>query len=250
MTKDKVTEILVEALRQALETGREQPVIKSGKLPGLFPGKSGANGEAVSRAFQEAFLEITRTEAKGKTSIQWARITPAGVNFLHDHDSPVRALRDLQEVLQTAQGSIPVWLADLERELQELTGRLTAEAQLWTQRLETLSERVTEALRRAELGTTRSSNGVLALVPWAPDALDYLDRRQAGVGREECPFPELFAALREKHDDLSMTAFHNGLRVLSDGRAVQLLPFTGSGELPQPEYALLDGPQVLYYVSR
>jgi hypothetical protein len=141
-------------------------------------------------------------------------------------------------------------LAQMQRELQELGDRLTAEAQLWSQRLEALSERVHQALRRAELGATRNSNGVLARVPWAPDALDYLDRRGAGVGQGECPFPELFIALREKHDDLSMAAFHNGLRVLSDGRAVQLLPFTGPGELPEPEYALLDGPQVLYYVSR
>jgi hypothetical protein len=250
MAKDKVTEILVEALRQALEAGREQPLVKSGKQPGLFPGKRAANGQALARALQDGLLEIIRTEAKGKTTIEWARITPAGVNFLHDHESPTRALRDLQEVLQNVRESVPGWLSEMQRELQELGARLAEEAGHWTQRLEALSQRVTEALRRAELGATQSSDGVTALVPWAREALDYLDRRQTGVRRGECPFPELFAALRAKHDDLSMTAFHNGLRILTDGKAVQLLPFTGPGELPEPEYALLDGPQVLYYVSR
>jgi hypothetical protein len=56
MAKDKVTEILVEALRQALEAGREQPLVKSGKQPGLFPGKSGANGQARARGQQQGRL--------------------------------------------------------------------------------------------------------------------------------------------------------------------------------------------------
>ncbi len=250
MARDKVTEILMEALRQAVETGPEQPLIKSGKQAGLFPSKRGTNGEAVTRALHDGFLEITRTEVQGKTTIEWARITPAGVSFLHDHESPLRALRDLQEALKSTQGTIPDWLAQMQRQLQELGGRLTAEAQLWSQRLDALSERVTQALRRAELGATRRSNGVTSLIPWALDALDYLDHRRSGVTWAQCPFPELFAALRKKHEDLSLSAFHGGLRILSDGRAVRLLPFTGPDELPDPEFALLDGSQVLYYVSR
>jgi hypothetical protein len=248
MAKDKVTEILMEALKRALET--DQPLVKSGKLSGLFSSKSGANGQALARALQDGLLEITRTENKGKITVDWARITPAGVNFLHDHESPLRALRDLQEALNSAQDGIPPWLAQMQRELENLGTRLTEEAQLWTQRFEALSQRITEALRRAETGKTLNSNGVMALVPWAREAFDYLDRRQEAFGSRGCPFPELFAALRQKHGELSMTAFHSGLRVLSDGKAVRLLPFAESGELPQPEYALLDGPEVLYYVSR
>ena len=45
MAKDKVTEALLEALRQALAEPRDQPLVKIGKQPGLFAGKSGANGE-------------------------------------------------------------------------------------------------------------------------------------------------------------------------------------------------------------
>ena len=48
MTKDKVTEALVEGLKQALAEPGEQRLFKSGKLTGLFPGRTGANAEAAT----------------------------------------------------------------------------------------------------------------------------------------------------------------------------------------------------------
>src|SRR5437762_9332265 len=74
MTKDKVTEALLDALRQALAEPREQLLVKIGKQPGLFKGKSGANAEASARGLRDGLLEIVRTESKGKTAIEWVRI--------------------------------------------------------------------------------------------------------------------------------------------------------------------------------
>jgi hypothetical protein len=251
MPVDKITEILVEALRQALAEPGEQRLFKSGKLTGLFPGRGGANAAAAARALQESLLEIVRTEVKGKTTLEWVRITPHGVDFLHSHESPVRALEELRAALQTTQQGVPVWLADMHRDLQALSGRLTLEVQRLTHRLEALSQRVEEALRRADASGPQVSNGIAETVPWALDALAYLDRRRGGRGSGHCPLPELFAALRQHRQDLSVTSFHEGLRRLYDGRAVRLLPFTGPpSELQEPEYALLDGAAVLYYVAR
>jgi hypothetical protein len=53
MAKDKVTETLLDALRQALAESREQLLFKIGKQPGLFAGKSGANSEASARALRD-----------------------------------------------------------------------------------------------------------------------------------------------------------------------------------------------------
>ncbi|HEV3257356.1 MAG TPA: hypothetical protein VG013_10785 [Gemmataceae bacterium] len=248
---DKTTETLVEALRQALSEPAEQRLFRSGKLPGLFPGRGGPSAEAATRALHQGLLEVVRTEAKGKTTTEWVRLTPHGVDFLHRHESPTRVLEELRDVLQTSREGVPLWLARMRQELETLTARLTEDARRWTQRLEALSQRVDEALRRADAGSSQVPDGMAPIVPWALEALAYLDRRRDGGMPGHCPLPELFAAVRRQHADLSIKGFHDGLRRLDDRRALQLLPFTGpSQELPEPEFALLDGPAVLYYVTR
>ncbi len=251
MTKDKVVEILVDALKQALAEPAEQRLFRSGKLAGLFASRSGASAEAAARALREGLLEVVRTETKGKTALEWVRLTPRGVDFLHEHESPIRALKDLQAVLQATREGVPLWLAEMRQELETLARRLTEEAQRWTHRLEALSQQVEEALRRAETNGPATPDGLADLVPWAADALGYLDRRRAGGAATDCPLPELFAALRSHGADLSLPAFHDGLRRLQDRKALRLLPFPGPpSELPEPEYALLEGTVVLYYVAR
>jgi hypothetical protein len=251
MTKDRTTEILLEALKYALAEPGEQRLFRSGKLAGLFASRSGVNAEAAAWAVREGLLEVVRTETKGRTAQEWVRLTPRGVDFLHDQESPVRALKDLQAVLQATREGVPLWLAEMRQELHALASRLTEEAQRWTHRLEVLSRQVEEALRRAEADGAHTPEGAVATVPWAADALGYLDRRRGGGATTECPLPELFAALHPNWADLSLTAFHDGLRRLQDRRALRLLPFPGPpSELPEPEYALLEGTAVLYFVAR
>lgn len=250
MTNDKTDILLLEALRQALAEPGEQRLYKSGKLPGLFASRAGAAGEAAGRAVRDGLVEVVRTEVKGKTAVEWVRLTPRGVEFLHAHESPVEALRELRAVLQPAQAGVPLWLAEVHQELEQLSATLTREAQRWSHRLEALSQRVEEALRRAEADAVQTAGG-MASVPWALEALAYLDRRRAGGAASACPLPELFAALRGHWTDLALPDFHAGLRHLSDRRAVRLLPFAGAPhEIPEPEYALLDGADMLFYATR
>jgi hypothetical protein len=251
MTEDKVIEVLVQALKQALAEGREQPLFKSGKLDGLFAGRGGPNAEAAARAVRDGLLEVVRTESKGKTTIDWVRLTPRALEFLHDQQSPVQALKDLQAVLQVNRERLPLWLSDMQHELQALGKRLAEEAERWTHRLEALGRQVEEALRRAETTGPHLSDGAVADTPWATDALAYLDRRRDLGVAGDCPLPELFAAVREHHPHVSVTDFHDRLRRLRDRRALRLLPFTSpAGEIPEPEYALLEGATLLYYVAR
>jgi hypothetical protein len=248
---DKAVEVILEALKQTLADPREQRLFRSGKLDGLFASRGSVNGEAAALALRDGLLEVVRTETKGKTTVEWVRLTPKGVNFLHEHESPRRALEDLRAVLQANREGVPIWLADMRREMQALGDRLAEQARLWTHRLETLSQRAEEALRRAEAADAVGADGVPDSLPWARDALAYLDRRGAGGGSGPCPLPELFAAVRHEHADLSITAFHDGLRRLRERRALRLHAFTGPpDELQEPEYALLDGPAVLYYAAR
>jgi hypothetical protein len=248
--KDKTTETLLEGLRQALAAAGEQRLYKSGKLAGLFAGRTGVNGEAAARAVRDGLLEVVRTEVKGKASIEWVRLTPAGVRFLHEHESPVKALEELRETLQASRDGVPGWLADMRERLQSLERRLAEDAHRFLRQLDALSTRVDEGLHRLHAAAPRLPDGVADAVPWAVAALTYLEQRQAGGAAEECPLPELFTVLAADHADLSMTEFHNGLRRLRDWHALRLLPFASSESLPQPEYALLEGDAVLYYAAR
>jgi hypothetical protein len=250
MASDKISDALVQALKQAAAEPGEHRLFKSGKLPGLFPSRSGANAEAATRALQDGLLEVARTETKGKTAIEWVRLTPNGVEFLGQHQSPRRAVEELRAALQAARDGLPAWQQEVQGRIQELGGRLAEETQRFSQRLEGLSRRVEEALARLEEEKRQLPDGMADAVPWARAALDYLESRRTSGAGGDCPLPELFGALQRQHGDLSVAAFHEGLRRLQDGRAVRLLPFTGpDAELPQPEFALFDRAAVLYYVA-
>lgn len=248
MTKDREQDVLIEALRQAVAEPGEQRLYRAGKLPGLFAGRGGATGEAAGRAVREGLLDVVRTEVKGKTTIDWVRATPRAVDFLHAHESPVEVLRELRQLLRYSQAALPEWLADMRRGLTEQAERLAADAERWAHHLETLSRRVDDALQRL---APPPPDGAAAAVAWAGAALAYLDRRRLTAAPGECSFPELFAALHEEHPELSVPAFHDGLRRLGDRKALRLLPYDGRlDELPRPEFALVDGVELLYYVAR
>jgi hypothetical protein len=250
MTKDKVTEALVSALKQALVEAKEQRLFKSGKLDGLFPGRSGVHTEAANQALREGLLEVVRTETRGKTTIDWVRSTPRAVQFVHEQESPLGVLKDLRGVLQTTREGVPVWLAEMRRDLQTLVSHLSEETERWTNRLNHMSRQVEEAILRLETGEAAVAGGSEA-VSWPQQALIYLDRRREGGAAGPCPLPELFAAMRQDHADLSLRGFHEGLRRLHDRHALRLLPFSGpAADLPEPEYALPDGAAVLYFAAR
>jgi hypothetical protein len=178
------------------------------------------------------------------------QITPRGVEFLHEHESPVHALHELRDTLRANRQALPAWLGEMRSGLQALDDRLTAEAQKWTQRLETLSRRVEETLKRIEATLPLLPADVIEAVPWGIDALNYLDRRRSGGASNDCPLPELFVAVAQQHAALSVTGFHDGLKRLHERRALRLVAANGDGNLPQPEYALLDRGKLLYYAAR
>lgn len=249
MGMDKVTETLVTALKQALTEPSEQRLFKSGKLAGLFPGRTGASAEAATRALRDGLLEVSRRETKGKTVIDWVRITPRGVAFLHEYDTPERVLQALRASLHDARAEVPLWKTELLQSVQAMGQQLAEESRRFSERLEALARRVEEALRMLAHNRPGVPEFLTTEVPWALDLLAYLERR-----REEpygCALPELFTAVVALHPALSITDFHHGMRRLQEHRVVRLLPFRKPPEeLPQPEYALLDGADVLYHASR
>ncbi len=252
----RVEQSLVDALRQALAEPGEQRLYRAGKLSGLFPSRNGIHGAAAAQALRDGLLEIIRSETKGKTVHEWVRLTPRGVEFLHERESPHYALQELRSTLQLNQQAVPVWLAEMRGTLQAMDERLAADARKWLERLDTLARRVEETLRRLEQSAPLLPPEIAESHPWAIDALNYLDRRRLAAGpsadgnTSPCPLPELFSALVRQHPDLSIRAYHEGLRRLHDRRLVHLQPAASLDDLPQPEYALLEGAAVFYYVAR
>jgi hypothetical protein len=266
---DRVTQVLVAALARALETPGEHRLYRAGKLDGLFPGRTGASAEAARAALDGGLLERARLETRGKTEIEWVRITPRGVEFLHEHESPITALHDLLAVLRGNQNAVPVWLDEMRGVLRNLDERLTADAGRWLQRLASLESRVAETLRRLEAAGPLLPDEIARAHPWAIDALNYLDHRRtvsrgadatqgpsltlpargADATRLACPLHELFAAVKDHHPALSIAAFHDGLRQLHHRKAL-LLRAAEDGQMTHPEYALLDGTCVYYLAVR
>ena len=247
---ERTTELILTALKQALAAGSEQRLYRSGKLPGLFAGKNGVNGDAAAQALRDGLLEPTHTETRGKTSIEWVKLTPKGVTFLHDQEAPVQVLRELRTALQVNRQGVPLWLADLRLELQTLEKQLTERAQRYSQWLDALERRVDEALNRLESARPNLPDTLAEAVPWAAEALAYLDKRSERGGLNGCPLPELFAAVQGADGDLSLPSFHNGLRRLADRRILHLVAGDPAQPLAEPEYALVEGDAVFYAARR
>jgi hypothetical protein len=245
---DRRKELLLNALKSAALARGEVRLYRRGKLPGLFGQRTRLHAEAANQAVQDGLLESVRVEPVGQTTVEWVRITQKGLDLLLESESPARALEALRETLAVNQQGLPVWAAHMQARIEELACGFTAEVAAMHDRLAQMAQRVNEAIERIEAAQTRAP--MPATVPWAREAFEHLDRRQqVGLG-QRCSLADLFAALKERHAELTIKEYHAGLRSLQERGLMTLLPSTGEGDTPGPEYALLDGPAVHYYVER
>ena len=243
----KHVELILDAIKQSLLNADEQRLFASGKLPGLFPTRTGASGEAALQALTDGLLETVRTEAKGKHIIEWVRSTPKGMAFLHDRDTPKATLRELRQVIGTTRDAVPIWMAEAQEHVQALAERFDRHAEAMLQRLDALSERVESALRRAEVELPTRVDALP--VAWGVMALEYLDRRVEVGAPTGCPLDELFRGVRDDYPKLTVPEFQHGLQRLHDVRALQLCEAQSPGEF-NPEFALLHGKRICTHVRR
>jgi hypothetical protein len=241
-----VLEALLGALRIALSQQGEQRLFRSGKLPGLFAQRVGPAATAAALALRHGLLQITRRETRGKIITEWVRATPAAVSFVHQHDSPQAILQQWKQAVELTQAGIPAFLVQFRQELTALVDRVEARAHALLEHLQQLSRRLDAALRRCELDRTVLGEPVRRLIPWAADALEYLDQR-AITTAVPCLLPELFAAMVPRHPSLDIPTFHQGLIQLDELRLIRLLPHE---PVDAPEFALLHQGHLLYAVQR
>jgi hypothetical protein len=237
---------LLEALKAAALARGELRLYRRGKLSGLFAQRTRGNAEIANQAVQTGLIEVTRVEPIGKTSFEWVRVTQKGLDFLLESESPAHALAELRDALAVNEQGMPRWVADMNARIDALAQQLTAEVAQMRVRMEQVSQRAVEAIDRIEAAQhVPTPDGV----PWAQETLEYLDgRKNVGLG-ERCPIADLYVALKEKHADMTIKDYHAGLKRMHEGKVLALLPSAGNGDAPGPEYALLDGPAVYYYVG-
>lgn len=241
------TELMLDALKTALATPGEHRLFRAGKLAGLFPARTGTAAEASLQALHDGLLETTRTELKGKLVTEWVRATPKAVEFVHEHDTTRSILRELKEVLNATGTGVPAFLVEAKAELAALSANFEARAAAMLSRLDDLAKRCEAALLRAETSSPAVAEPIARVVPWAMDALDYLDKRAAIGTAGECTLPELFHALRVRFPELTLPAFHDGVKRLHDLRALRLKPAT---EMAEPEYSVVADGRLMYAVDR
>src|SRR5437867_11777917 len=92
---DQGKQALLAALKIGAQEGAEMRLYRRGKLPGLFAQRTRLNADVAHLAVEQKLLEVTRVETEGKTTIEWVRVTPQGLEFLLDSESPARALDGL-----------------------------------------------------------------------------------------------------------------------------------------------------------
>jgi len=241
------TELLLDALKVALAAPGEHRLFRAGKLPGLFPARTGLASESALQAVRDGLLETVRTEAKGKLVTEWVRATPQAVGFVHENDSTRSILRELKDVLQATRTGVPVWMAEAKAELVALSASFEARASAMLARLDDLAKRCEAALRRAETTGPAVAGPDARVVPWAMEALEYLDKRSETGVTGDCPLPELFHALRARFPDLTLPVFHDGVKRLHDVRALRLTP---KDEMTEPEYAVVVEGRLMYAAGR
>ncbi len=240
---DPVHSILLDALRTAAGHAGELRLYRSGKLPGVLAARTAAHAQAATQALRDGLIEVVRTETRGKTTVEFVRVTPRGVDFVLQHDSPARAMDELRDVLALNAQQLPAWVAEMRQELDSLSRRVLDEVARIGQRLDRLAQHVETVLHHA--AQTQQS----APAPWTQAAIEYLAGRHGMTGQATCPLPELYAALHARQFALAIKEFHTGLRRLQDDGLVRLLPHAADGGPPEPEFALPNDGAVLYYVE-
>ncbi|MCI0700649.1 MAG: hypothetical protein L0241_06170, partial [Planctomycetia bacterium] len=156
-------------------------------------------------------------------------------------------LRELKSVLHATRTGIPEWMSEAKEEVSALSARFSEQASAMLARLDDLTKRVEAALRRAETNSPVVGESVARVVPWAIEALEYLDKRSSTGASSDCTFPELFHAVCVKFPELTIPDFQAGVRRLHDVRAMRLLP---SEAITEPEFAVVVNGKLMFAVGR
>src|SRR5581483_11798742 len=96
---DKLTPLLLDALRRATLAPGGTPLVGTKAAPGLFPASAVAR-QAARRAFDDGLLAVVAPDPGGKPDRDLAAATDKGRAFLIEQTSPRQVLEDLVRAVE------------------------------------------------------------------------------------------------------------------------------------------------------
>ena len=252
---DKSSRLIRDALSRAAVEPEGCALVASKSEPGLFPGTSPAR-IAAERCKSEGYLQVVRTESKGKSAREICVLTDKGREYLVRHSNPREVLEDLVRVLESRQTDVETLVNAAEKMRQSLDKMQGVVAEMTSRMLEPNPVTLNGSLANG----VPMNGSALLLAPPPPSATTATDSLIAEIkaklaewhvagGSEDCPLPELYRRL-ETAGNTSIGQFHDSLRQLYDDRMIYLHPWTGPlYALPEPAFALLVGHEIGYYAS-
>ena len=248
---DKSTRLIRDALSRAAAEPDGLALLASKSDPGLFPPTAFARA-AAERCKEEGYLNIIRTEAKGKVARDICVLTDKGRHFLVRQSNPREVLEDFVRVLESRSADVDA--------LRDSVAKMQQSLQSIQSAVELLLPRLAESHGPTSNGVHMNGSATLLAPPppsvsMATDSLiDEVKSKLAewhtdAGASEDCPLPELYRQL-ETAGTTSIGQFHDGLRQLHDDRMIYLHPWTGPlYSLPEPAFALMVGHEIAYYAS-
>lgn len=246
---DKSTRLIRDALCRAAAEPGGYALVAGKSEPGLFPATTSAKAVA-ERCKADGYLQVVRTESKGKLSREICVLTDKGRHFLTRQANPREVLEDFVRLLEIRQADADV-LAESARAMNDSLKGLRSVVEQVLPRLADSPASTngvhmngTAALLTPPSKSSSAADGLIAEVK------SKLAEWHAAAGAsEDCPLPELYRRL-ETAGRTSIGQFHDGLRQLHDEQMIYLHPWTGPlYALPEPAFALLVGHEIGYYAS-
>ncbi len=242
---NKSSELMVEALGKAAVEPGGLP-LHGGRLSGLFTNSITAKN-AAQFCKAEGYLQVLRTEPRGRGVREICAITEKGLDYLLHQVSPKHVLGDLVRALHSQQAQVGELLTNV-RQLQANIDSFKS----FVDRYMNQGDR-NGYLRFAATGGSESLDPAGAKRKPSKHEADLRESILSHLAQwqesGDCPLPDLYGSIH--HDCLTIGQFHDELRQLHKEELIYLHPWTGPlSEIPEPALALLAGHGIAYYASR
>ena len=254
-------DLILEALDRALADPNPRKLTGGSKAsPGIFQGSGAAAKAAGQRCLDLGLLtQCGEQRAKAKVTALYG-IAPAGIAYLLEH-APLRQLLAATQdgITRLAQSSadcqqtlarIQQQVARLQETMQNAAARLQPPD---IQKLLAAASAAQEAARKAEppaVSPAARPAPAAQSVDLGAAVVQHLQQHKRQASLRPLDLPQLFRFAQSRQPTLTLGAFHDLVRQLAERGQLRLTPFTQAMyQLAEPQYALLVGREIMYYVE-
>jgi len=252
---DKSQQLIVDALNRAVAAGSGISLFGGRTGAGLFA-STGPGKKAAQQCKELGYLQVLRSETKGKTTSEICAISERGLAFLLAEQNPKQVLEALILALHDQRLQVDQIASALQTNQENLqTLKATAERVL-LQFQQPSSYTPPSPIPLSSGGREGRSDGHTAngngngKASCASDVLERLTHWHNAGALGDCPIPHLHRGVVDKHPHITVGQFHDVLRQLNESQKIYLHPWTGPlYEIPEPRLALMVGHEIAWYVS-